>query len=187
MNSCSICTVELEPTTLDEHLPAFTCPICNGIWISAVDYQNWLTIDRMYPLAEIDIEREFDIPYPITEHDRAITCPDCGRILRRYQIWPNLDFNLDRCSHCYGIWFDNNEWQTLQTQALHKQVFVFFTEAWQEKLRGKEMKARFEAMYLSLFGTEDYEKIKAIRQWISDNPNGNRLVAYLIDRDPYKG
>jgi Zn-finger nucleic acid-binding protein len=187
MTSCPICSIELNRTHLDSGLPAFTCPSCHGIWISAVEYQDWLTIDRLYPLADIDIEREFDTPFPISDSNRALICPDCGHILRRYQIWPNLDFNLDRCSHCYSIWFDNNEWQTLQAQELHKQVFVFFTQPWQEKLRGQEMKAHFETMYLSLFGPEDYEKIKAIRQWVHDNPNGHRLVAYLIDRDPYKG
>jgi Zn-finger nucleic acid-binding protein len=164
MRPCPVCTVELESTLLDDNLPAFSCPVCHGIWISAVEYQDWLTIDRMYPLAEIDIERQFDTPFPISENHKALICPDCGRILRRYQVWPNLDFNLDRCSHCYGIWFDNNEWQTLQAQDLHKQLFVFFTQAWQEKLRGKEMEARFEAIYESVFKKADYEKIKNLRQ-----------------------
>jgi Zn-finger nucleic acid-binding protein len=187
MNTCPICTLELEPILLDQGLPAFRCPRCRGLWISAVQYQDWLTIDRLYPLPEIDIEKNFETPFPITDNNKALICPDCGHILRRYQVWPNLTFNLDRCSHCYGIWFDNNEWQTLETQNLHKQLFVFFTAAWQEKLHSQEMKARFQAMYLELFGSEDYQKIKSLRQWFADHPNGNRLLAYLIDKDPYKG
>ena len=187
MKRCPICATEMEEKQLLDGLPAFTCPTNDGMWISAVNYQDWLTIDRLYPLKDIDIKREFDIPFPISENNRAITCPDCGHILRRYQIWPNLDFNLDRCSHCYGIWFDHNEWEALQAQGLHKQVFVFFTEAWQEKLHTTEMRARFEKMYLEIFGQEDYEKIRTLRQWVQVHPNGNRLIAYLIDKDPYRG
>lgn len=187
MKSCPICSIQLNRTLLESNLPAFSCSNCHGIWISANEYLSWLAPEMVVQNAEIDIARDFDTPYPISDNNQAITCPDCGRFLRRFQIWPNNKFHLDRCSSCNGIWFDRNEWQTLQAQNLHKQVNVFFTEVWQDKLRSEEMTKRFEKMYLDLFGSEDYDKIKTIRRWLSEHPNGNRLIAYLTDRDPYKG
>ena len=186
MKSCPICSIQLNRTLLDSNLPAYSCSNCHGIWISANEYFSWLAPEMSVQNNEIDFARDFDTPYPVSDNNQAITCPDCGRFLRRFQIWPNNKFHLDRCSSCNGIWFDRNEWQTLQAQNLHKQLNIFFTEAWQEKLRSEEMKKRFEKMYLDLFGSEDYEKIKAIRGWLSDHPNGNRLIAYLTDREPYK-
>ena len=187
MKSCPVCLIHLNRTLLDSNLPAFSCSNCHGIWISANEYLSWLAPGTLLPVDEIDIERDFETPFPVSDNDKALTCPDCGRFLRRFQIWPNSRFHLDRCSSCNGIWFDRNEWQTLQAQGLHKQINIFFTEIWQEKLRSEEITGRFEKMYMEIFGPEDYEKVKNIRNWLTNHPNGNRLIAYLTDRDPYKG
>lgn len=187
MNNCPVCHLQLNRTLLVPDLPACKCLNCEGIWISANEYLTWVMKKNRTTLAEIDIENEFATPFPIANNDRAILCPDCGRLLRRYQIWPNLAFILDRCRSCNGIWFDRNEWQTLQAQNLHTHINVFFTEVWQEKLRGEEMHGRYQKMYLALFGEQDYQRIKEIRLWLNNNSNGSRLLAYLTDRDPYKG
>jgi hypothetical protein len=42
-------------------------------------------------------------------------------------------------------------------------------------------------MYLDRFGTADYQRIRDIRAWLQGHPNGGSLLAYLTDRDPYKG
>jgi Zn-finger nucleic acid-binding protein len=187
MKNCPICKIQLNRTLLDKNLPAYKCSNCDGIWISSNEYLSWLSPYNILSVEEIDIDRDFDTPYPKSDHDQAILCPDCGRFLRRFEIWPNIEFYLDRCSTCNGIWFDRNEWQTLQSQNLHNKVNMFFTEAWQAKLRNEEMRQRFEEMFLELFGQADYQKIKEIRAWLTQNPNGDRLLAYLTDRDPYKG
>ncbi|KAA3661307.1 MAG: hypothetical protein DWQ04_16860 [Chloroflexi bacterium] len=187
MKSCPICSVQLNRTLLDTNLPAYNCSNCHGIWISANEYLSWAAPKFVLSISEINIERDFDVPYPLSDNNQALLCPDCGRILRRFQVWPNIEFHLDRCSTCNGIWFDRYEWQTLQTQDLHRKINVFFTETWQEKLRSEEMRERFEKMYLEIFGQENYQKIKEVRTWLTDNQSGNRLLAYLTDKDPYKG
>jgi hypothetical protein len=42
-------------------------------------------------------------------------------------------------------------------------------------------------MYLGKFGAADYERIQEIRAWLQTHPNGGGLLAYLTDRDPYRG
>jgi Zn-finger nucleic acid-binding protein len=187
MKSCPVCNIQFSQTLLDRNLPAYKCSNCSGLWISSNEYLTWLSTTSTLPDDGAHIDQDFDTPYPIADNNQALLCPDCGRFLRRYQIWPNSNFYLDRCSTCNGIWFDRNEWQTLQTQNLHKDINVFFTHAWQEKLKSKEMEKRFKGMYLELFGEDDYQKVQDIRQWLYDHPNGNRLLAYLADREPYKG
>jgi Zn-finger nucleic acid-binding protein len=187
MKNCPLCQVSLNRTLLESNLPAYACPNCDGIWISSNEYLSWLAPHHILSIEEIDMDAEFATPYPIADSRKAMFCPDCGRFLRRYKIWPNLTFHLDRCSSCNGIWFDQNEWQTLQAQNLHNKLNIFFTDQWQQKLRGEEMKSRFEKMYLEKFGVADYERIQEIRAWLQTHPNGGGLLAYLTDRDPYRG
>ena len=187
MKNCPLCQVLLRRTYVASNLPAHACPHCHGIWISSNEYLAWLAPNHILSIEEIDIEAEFATPYPIADNRQAMCCPDCGRFLRRYKIWPNLAFHLDRCSHCHGIWFDCNEWQTLQAQNLHNKVNIFFTETWQQKLHSEEMKSRFAKMYLDRFGPADYRRIQDIRVWLQNHPKGGHLLAYLTDRDPYKG
>ena len=187
MKRCPVCIVELKSTLLVANLPAFSCPHCQGIWVSANEYMNWLTPNFITSANDIDLDQPFETPYPIVDNNKALICPECGHIMRRFQIMPNHSFHLDRCRNCNGIWFDEHEWQTLKEQGLHRHLNLFFTHGWQGKLRGKEMYARFDAMYLEVFGADDYQEIKKLKQWFAEHPNGNRLLAFLTDKEPYRG
>jgi len=185
MKKCPVCAVKLNRILLEQNLPAYSCTSCDGIWISSNEYLSWLTPQRGMAIEGIDLDG--DIPLPVVDHRKALLCPDCGHILRRFKIWPAIEFHLDRCGGCNGIWFDRNEWQVLKAKDLHHNVPVFFTDVWQEKLRNEEMKRRFEKMYREKFGAEDYQRIKEIRAWLAAHPQGGRLLAYLTDKDPYRG
>ncbi|MBN1313855.1 MAG: zf-TFIIB domain-containing protein [Anaerolineales bacterium] len=137
MKKCPICKAKLNRILLEQNLPAFSCPSCEGIWISSNEYLTWLA--RQNPDAK-DNEIGGDIPLPVVDNREAPLCPDCGRFLRRFKIWPDIEFQLDRCGGCNGIWFDRNEWQVLKQNNLHHNVSLFFTDGWQEKLRNEEMK-----------------------------------------------
>ena len=184
MRLCPVCQkVELKEVMLDQDLPAHTCIGCGGIWVSANEYLSWGQTHR--PALAPDLE--LDVPEPVFDTNKAILCPDCGRILRRFKIWPHIKFHLDRCKNCNGVWFDKNEWHILKEHNLHQQVNVFFTEPWQKKLRQEEARRRFEKMYLDKFGQADYAEIKRIKQWLTEHPRGVGLLAYLMDDNPYKG
>ncbi|MFN8455635.1 MAG: zf-TFIIB domain-containing protein [Anaerolineae bacterium] len=183
MKKCPVCKVELNQMTLEADLPAYGCSQCQGLWLSANEYLAWLQVQPAQSAETIAP----DMPLPSFDTTKAILCPDCGHILRRYKIWPEIEFHLDRCGNCNGIWFDQNEWQVLKARHLHHQVNLFFTEAWQQKLRTAETRQRFEKMYLDRFGADDYTEIKRIRAWLSAHPHRPGLMAYLADDDPYKG
>jgi Zn-finger nucleic acid-binding protein len=175
--------VELSRSFLETDLPAYGCGQCNGIWLSTNEYLAWLRTQANVSSEELPV----DTPLPISDTKLAILCPDCGHILRRYKISPDLEFHLNRCGHCNGVWFDRDEWQTLKLHNLHHQVNMFFTDPWQQKLREEEMRRRFDKMYLDKFGAENYARIKDIRAWLAEHPQGSSLLAYLTDKDPYRG
>ncbi len=183
MKKCPVCNeIELKRIRLEKNIPAYLCTGCEGIWISLKEYlppQEGISLEG--------INLKGDLPLPTVDNRKALLCPDCGRILRRFKIWPDVEFHLDRCGGCNGIWFDRNEWQVLRLKNLHDKVHVFFTAEWQETLRKEEMRRQFVKMYKEKFGSEDYLKIRNIRNWLEEHPKGRQLLAYLTDQDPYSG
>jgi Zn-finger nucleic acid-binding protein len=180
---CPVCkTNTLGAFTLDDDLSAYTCSQCNGIWILSNAYLTWQRAKaREMP------KKPGDIPFdPTWETKELKLCPECGHILARYKIFPNVNYYLDRCHSCNGIWFDKNEWDALATRNLHDNLNEFFTHPWQEKLHKQETAHRMEELYLSKFGQADYEYIQKVRLWLQDHPRRNMLLAFLQAEDPYK-
>lgn len=184
MKKCPACSSDLGLVRLEENLLASKCTGCEGIWISSASYFEWINRPNQ-ELKELEIDDT--IPLPVLEDKKAILCPDCGRFLRKFKIWPNRDFYLDKCGGCNGIWFDNKEWEVFKELGIENQVHLFFSEPWQKKLRTEEVRIRFEAMYLEKFGAENYAKIQEVREWIINEPYKSELIAFLGDHDPYKG
>ena len=182
---CPVCRKQtLRKCLLEEDLPAYECKKCGGIWIPAIKYWKWLK-KRDNASLETPID-EGSLPLPVEEATPAKLCPECGRFLRRYKVWPNIEFYLDRCAHCRSVWFDKDEWAVLRSRNLHKQIHLFFTDIWQDGLRTEESRERFEKMYRERFGEEDYAKLKEIRAWLNQHPQRGAFWAYLSDSDPYR-
>ncbi|MEM7331360.1 MAG: zf-TFIIB domain-containing protein [Chloroflexota bacterium] len=179
---CPVCpSSPLIPKKLEENLSAQTCLNCQGDWIKAEDYWAWLEAHGN-PSEQI----ASDAPLPIEAEANARLCPEDGRFLRRFQIFPNAPFYLERCSACLGVWFDANEWHALKQRELHDEVHLLFGKLWQEALLAHESRNRFEKMYLERYGAEDYGRVQEIRLWLDQHPKGTALLAYLTDRDPYR-
>lgn len=180
---CPVCKINsLGPINLVNQLPARQCSRCAGISISSNAYMGWLrATGSALPEkpASISVDSAWDA-------DTLKICPDCGHLMRRFKIFPDIEFYLDRCSHCNGIWFDHHEWEALADRNLHDNIHEFFTRPWQDKLHAEEAKSRMEEIYLLKFGAQDYEKAKAVRQWLEDHPQKNMLIAFLQAEDPYK-
>ena len=115
MRPCPACRSDgLEQAFLGDDLPAYRCAACNGVWLRAQEYMAWQRgRDSTRPDAPL-WAREACAASLVTDGDCAKLCPDCGRFLRRYKIWPDADLHLERCSACNGVWFDLREWQALK-------------------------------------------------------------------------
>jgi Zn-finger nucleic acid-binding protein len=165
---------------LSRGLPAHHCLTCQGMWLSAIDYLQWLTRSRPHDEAETA-----GTAVEINDILQAKICPADGHMMRRYRVSHDIEFTLDRCSTCHGIWFDRNEWEALKQHNLHRELNHIFTKRWQQRIVAAEQRQWLEQLYRERFGADDYAEIRRIRQWLTDHPNGATLLAYLTDRDPY--
>ena len=180
---CPVCkTHELQPIELEKNLLASGCKQCGGHWISTTNYWNWLKKhDPSLP------EKPFaEVAFHVDDTIKAKLCPDCGRILIKYKVGHGIDFFLDHCDGCNGVWLDRHEWDVLKSRNLHDELHRIFTTPWQNRVREEEIKAKLEKFYTEKFGQEDHDELKRIRQWINQHPQRSALLGYLNDENPYK-
>lgn len=96
-----------------------------------------------------------------------------------------INFYIDRCGHCNGVWLDKNEWEVLKAADLHDEINRIFTSPWQQRIADETAASKMDAFYLEKFGADDYEKIREIRGWLVGHPERSMLLAFLMDDDPY--
>lgn len=180
MSKCPLCAVELTKTSLEQGLPALECSKCHGCWVPADPYLDWLAQQPTNTRDNLDSPA----PTPAFDSKKAILCPDCGLILRRFKVTGDLGFYLDRCGTCNGVWLDAGEWQAIKVRGLGRELHLFFTESWQRHLRQESMRQQLDKLYRERLGEKDYAEIKRIREWLQAHPQRASLLAYLADQDP---
>ena len=180
---CPVCkTKNCQTIELEKNLNAATCEACGGHWISRKNYSTWLEKH-----GETLPEKQFsEFEFDTTDAKDAKLCPDCNRILLKYKVGHGLDFYIDHCSGCGGIWLDANEWNALQDKNLHDEIHKMFSTSWQSKVRGDQMAEKLDQVYKNRLGDETYEKAKATRTWLQDNPQKKAIIAFLSDDNPYE-
>ncbi len=185
MTACPKCkTASLHLVHRDDQPPVSECRTCGGMWLRANEYTRWLRTQTpgQFDLKEAEKASE---RFRVTDSERVAVCPDCGHLLRRYKVASNIDFELERCSNCNGVWLDKNEWEVLEAAGLHDEINQVFTQPWQKHIQDEQAALRLDRMYRERFGELDYEKVKGMREWLQGHPNRNMLIAYLLDKDPY--
>ena len=185
MTICPMCKqAQLKLSHHEDQPPVSECHACGGAWLRANEYARWLQTQTpgKYRLerAEDAVQRN-----PVMESNKAAVCPDCGHFLRKYRVASNIHFHLDRCGNCNGVWLDRNEWQVLKSVDLQDEINQVFTQPWQKQIEDEISAQKFEKIYQERFGSEDYQKVREIRNWLEEHPNRNALIAYLLDKDPY--
>jgi len=176
--SCS--SAPLQPLNLESHLKASGCSACKGTWLSAADYWAWLEHhgDRLPEKAPEET------PIEAAGSQKAKLCPCCKRIMLRYKVGHGLNFAVDQCGHCNGVWLDENEWDALKQRNLHDEIHLMFSAAWQSDLRKSEAQKLLSNIYAEHF-KEDYDKVQEIKSWLSAHPEKERILDYLANKDPY--
>ncbi|HHV29131.1 zf-TFIIB domain-containing protein [Acetivibrio mesophilus] len=180
---CPICkNIFLEKTGLIDELYAYSCKSCGGNWMRYEDYWRWHINNSS------QIRKPFNIKshLPVEDTTQAKICPDCGRILIKYRVDNRLDFYVEHCGNCNGMWFDKNEWENIKLNNLHGQIHNFFTKPWQKRIREEAARENLQDKYIKKFGRWDYERLKEMREWIYKKEKKNEMLSYLLDEDPYK-
>lgn len=173
---CPICApVTLQATILDTNLATQQCPRCEGLFISSADYWTW----RQQHGPDLPEQSDPKPTLPSTESSRAKQCPFCNHLLLPYKIALDIPFTVDHCGACNGMWFDQEEWNSLQRRNLHDNLHQMFSEPWQRRLREAEHRMRMDAIYRAKFGEADYAEVRRVKAWLDAHPQRQALRAYL--------
>ncbi len=179
---CPVCKRNtLKPVVLEPNLTVQGCEKCGGHWLSSEAYWHWLEQQE-----EVSPEQPSEVVVAVNDNEQAKLCPTCGRILIKYKVGHGVNFCLDQCSACNGVWLDKHEWQALKTRSLHAEIHGMFSKSWQQRVLAAELRHNLERMYEQRFGAADYAELQRLRQWLAQHPQRAALLAYLSDDDPYR-
>lgn len=162
---------------MEEHLSSHRCPGCDGQWIRGERYYLWLDSHEDEPETAGEEEAR------VTVHDSAGAklCPECGRLLTRFQVGHGVEFAIDRCGGCGGIWLDAREWEVLRGKGLHDDVHFVFSAAWQSEIQRQRRRQNAERLLAEKLGEPDFDELKRIREWIDSHPRRNEIYAFLLN------
>jgi Zn-finger nucleic acid-binding protein len=168
---------ELSPHEPEPDLTAHKCKTCEGMWVTSDSYHSW-TAKQPGNLPEKAADPDFNL-----SSDESLgmkMCPVCSFFLVRYRVGKGLDFSLNRCGQCAGIWFDKNEWEILKSRNLHDDVHFIFSHNWQAQIREEEHMQAMNKMWLDQFGAADLAEIQRIQKWLDGHEKSEQLYAYLM-------
>lgn len=154
----------LETRTVNPGVTVRACPQCNGYWMTAAAYWKWRE-DLSGPLPNLD-ERDGGKDRAV-DSSAAKLCPIDGGFLTRHQVGYGLDFQLDRCGRCGGMWLDHGEWETLIDRQMHDDLHLIFTSSWQAEVRRQRKVNADEKRLVERLGEEDYGRAKEINAWLA--------------------
>lgn len=146
------------------------CPTCRGYWFEA-------TILRQVGLGWPEPMAVPDSTTPPNDASAGL-CPHGHGILRRAPV-PRLDFFLDRCSTCLGVWFDAGEWTRLAQSQLLETLPEIWSESWQRDQRSRRSAARHLVWAEEAFGTELFGKLLDVANRLADHPRRSEALAFL--------
>ena len=182
--NCPICKGSvLHKAQMETGLAAMACSKCSGKWVQS--YQYWLWHDmqgKKLPDASAKDTACAAELHTLQDSKNAKLCPECGHFLRRYPVGHEIDFQLDRCSNCGGIWFDANEWEVLVQRGLHNNVHMMFSAIWQGQVLKEQKSKSMREHYLQKFGLADFQKASEIRQWLLNHKLSSELYAFICDK-----
>jgi len=165
-------------SSIENNLTSHDCGKCGGNWIPSFEYWKWRE-QHKESLPEKSAGQAIP-PNPSTGALVAKLCPECNRILIRYKVGHGVNFSLDQCGNCGGVWFDKDEWEALKGRQLHDDVYSVFTAPWQAQVRSQESRRAEEEIYRGKFGEEGFDEIRRMKEWIEEHPRKQEILAYLM-------
>jgi Zn-finger nucleic acid-binding protein len=173
---CPVCKKKtMDQVIIEQDLHVAKCMGCTGIWIARAQYEAWRS------------RHPADMPEWITQAELtaidvpgAKLCPECGHVLLKYRVGHGLEFSIEYCGACGGIWLDQNEWTAIKAKNLHDKLHQVVSAKWQADIRKQKVQESIEQTYARLLGN-DYDRAKDMKAWIAAQSNKSVILAYLSD------
>lgn len=174
--NCPVCKKpSLTAAQPETGLFAHKCSECSGYWITPLEFERWLATAPASETSAAPIELSSK------EKSGAKFCPNSGHLLVKYRVSADLDFALNRCGACGGVWFDGNEWEILKAHNLHSGVTRVFTEQWQTQVRRDETEKAMDSIWEQHIGAADMEEARRIKNWLENHEKRNELYAFILN------
>jgi len=168
----------LTPSFLDGLVRAHSCQQCHGNWLLIEDYIAWRERNPEHQFSQSNV-------FEIIDSKHALLCPVTQSIMQKFKTTHSSDHKLDYSASVGGIWLDNGEWEYLKDNNIAGSLNSIFTSQWQKQLREESTQHAFSDIYEEKFGASNYQTVKEIRQWLSEQDNQADLRAYIVATDPY--
>jgi len=174
---CLVCeNSDTEFKCIEDNLEAFVCAECAGVWIPAKAYWTWF--HSLHAIMPEKPESE-TLNLPVSDSIQMKICPDCGHFLTKRKVGHGLEFHIDRCQCCGGVWLDKNEWEILKSRNLHDAIHLIFSQEWQEGILHEEQRRAYEEEIENILGREDYIYIKEFSEKYKFFPRKDVVLAYV--------
>ncbi len=151
----------------------YFCPECGGLWLESK------FIDRLSEISDHTLKSN---EYP--DHDsKTGLCPQGHGILTRAKV--NDDdqpFYLERCSKCYGIWFDKGEWQKVAENHFQENLFQIWSLSWQREQRKNRKQAEMIELLKEKLSPELYNDIVNLAERINQHPERHKALTLLNEK-----
>ena len=177
---------ELVEFELEPGLTSWQCPISKGHWIQAPAYWQWHSTQPTSHTHSTASKHEYQPVRearaddgPHNENRPALLCPESHCLLVRYRVGEGLSFYVDRSPSTGGIWLDPGEWEALKKHGLHASLHMIFSSSYQRKVSIQEAEDSMNARFFSEMSRMDADRLKSFAEWLVDQPNKRRIVAWL--------
>jgi Zn-finger nucleic acid-binding protein len=173
---CPHCkTTDLQPTMIEEYLPAMGCGTCHGSLMSLLYYRHWAETRKVPPAQPDDAAAVHET----TDTTTATTCPKCERVMAKYKITGRVSNRLDVCSTCDEAWLDGGEWELLEALQLSLKMPVIFTDAWQRRIRRELTEETRRSILTRLIGEDGTARVEEFRTWLGKSKHKSDILTYL--------
>ena len=161
-------------------LPNYQCSSCEGRWIKIDAYLHWLSRSN-----HVNDVASNDDDFVVVDTKKVLICPETGSLMLKFKVSNQLDCHIDYSSVCAGIWLDAGEWELLKQSGLLGQLNQIATDTWQSRMRKERAEQVFEDKYEKLFGEDNHQRLKELKQWLDQQDKKREMLAYLSSKNPY--
>ncbi len=172
--SCS--SSSLKPVKLQSSLPARKCIKCNGVLIDLLSYREWAE--------KFTHKKEANTPQlkEVEDTSNVKLCPKCSKIMLKFRIDGSTSNKVDVCTNCDEAWLDEGEWELLGSLEIQHKLNSIFTDPWQRNIREEDAKKSHEKRFKEILGTEQYQKLSDVKEWIISHPKKDDLIRYILQQ-----
>lgn len=168
----------MELREIEPGLVVYECPLSGGLWIPLQAYFAWKERQPQGTMAPPEGGAPF---LQDDSRQRALVCPESGRLLLRYRVGHGLQFHIDRSPATGGVWLDKGEWEALKSKGLHVALNLIFTAAYQRQIRSEEYVQTLTEAFRERIGAADFSKVTAFGAWLAHHPRRRDICCYLLD------